>query len=132
MIAAHEAVARSLLTRLLEETERARVTEVGDDVEALESVLAARDRMLEALEQSVRSLAAASQQARSAAHAASRAALLQLANDLDRANTGLMHHVRAERDLVAKALAATSRPDGVAAMYGGGAPSERPNLDLRL
>jgi hypothetical protein len=131
VLTAHDAVARSLLTRLLEETERVNATEVGENIEAFEHVLAARGQMLEALERSVQALAAASLQARSSTNDGSRKSLLELASELERANTALMHSVRAERDLIAQALAAASRPDGVATMYGAGPPSALPHLDLR-
>lgn len=64
MFTAHEAVARDLLARLLEETERAR--EVATDMEAFDSLIALRNEMLEALDRSVLALAAAAQQTRGA------------------------------------------------------------------
>lgn len=128
MFTAHEAIARDLLARLLEETERAR--EVATDMEAFDSLLAARSEMLEALDRSVQALAATAQQARGAGTTAARETLIGLANELERANTTLMHSVRAERDLIAAAIAASDRPDTIASRYSGSAPTEVHRLNL--
>ena len=129
MFSAHADVARDLLIRLLEETERARAPQVAANIEAFDKVLADRGEMLEALERSVQALATASMKARSAGNPSARASLLELASELERANAQLVDSVRVERDLIAAALAAADRPDAIATRYAGPVP-ELPQFDL--
>lgn len=130
MLSVHETATRELLARLLHETQRASAQDVGTHMEAFESVLAARSEMLEALERSVQALVAASHQTRNSGATAARETLIVLASELERANTSLMHSVRAERDLIAAAIIASDRPDTVASRYAGPVPEEGHRLNL--
>ncbi|MEO8620960.1 MAG: hypothetical protein ABI625_07835 [bacterium] len=126
----HETVARDLLAKLLEETERVREHEIVADPSAFEKVLDARAETLQALEQSVQMLVASTKLTRSGGPTAARHALIDLAKELERANAGLVRSVTQERGLIAAALTATDRPDRMASRYAGSASAEAHSLNL--
>jgi hypothetical protein len=130
MFSPQEAVARDLLVRLIDETERARERGAAADVDSFDELLTARADMLESLERSVHALALAAHQVRNAGASPARETLIDLAAQLEKANTSLMQSVRAERDLVAAAIQASDRPDAMASRYAGSAPTEAPRLNL--
>jgi hypothetical protein len=126
----HEAAARDLLAKLLEETERVREHEIVANPSAFEKVLNARAEMLQALEQSVQTLIASEKLTRAKGPTAARHALIGLAKELESANTNLVRGVAAERNLIAAALTVTDRPDRMASRYAGSASAETHSLNL--
>jgi hypothetical protein len=129
-VSSHETAARALLAKLLEETERVREHEIVTDVSAFEKVLDARAEMLTALEQSVQMLVASAKLSRTTGPTAARHALIDLAKELERANTSLVRSVHAERDLIASAISVTDRPDRMASRYAGATSNETHSLNL--
>jgi|GEM_PF-6099850 len=113
--AAHEPVTRDILQQLIEQTMLAQ--DVVTDGDALETVLAGRSAMVEALEHSAHVLVAASRPARPARVRAD-ADVMQLAKTLERENAALILRVRAERERVAVALSDLNRPDPLGSRYG--------------
>jgi hypothetical protein len=130
VLSPQETVVRDLLARLIQETERAGERDPATEADSFDAVLAARSGMLEALERSVQALAATAHQVSKAGASRARERLIELANELERANTSLLHSVRAERDVIAAAISASDRPDAIASRYSGSAPSEAPRLNL--
>lgn len=120
---------KSLLMRLLDETERARDQKILTQAEEFDTLLDSRSELLEELERSVHALAQASDYATRTRALTSRESLIALASELARANTMLMDSARAEQAVLAAAIAAADRPDAVASRYGQAVPREAPHLN---
>lgn len=124
---AHEPVTRDILQQLIEQTMLAH--DVVADGDALEVLLAGRSAMVDALEHSVHTLAAASSSRVRPPRIGDEAELAQLAEILERENAALLQGVRAERERVALALADLNRPDPLGSKYGS-APLSSTHLNL--
>ena len=130
---APDVAAGRILALLTEQTAEAQALAAAGDGTSLQDLLEARRVMLEELKRTVHALGAEKQRsARSARPPISvhRERLLEMAQELERANGQLLATATAECLSIAAAIRELDRPDDVATAYGAAGEHEARRLDL--